>query len=50
MKITKEIVRIPVAKLKESLTIVLTEFILNVDEIGRQEWAGQEFRQILALY
>jgi hypothetical protein len=47
MKITKEIVRISVAKLEQSLKIALTEFILNVDEIGCWEWLGQKFRQIL---
>jgi hypothetical protein len=49
MKRPKDIVRIPVAKLEESITIVLIEFLLNVDEIGCQEWAHQKFRQILTL-
>jgi nucleoside-triphosphatase THEP1 len=47
MKITKEIVRISIAKMEESIKILLTESILNVDEIGFQELAGQKFRQIL---
>jgi hypothetical protein len=49
MKIKKDIVRIPVPKVEESIEIVRTEFILNVDEIGCQEWTGQKFRQIITM-